>query len=161
MPKAAVHKKDGASGAENEVGFSGEIAALETVAEAEGGDEAADGFFRFGVMAADAGHVPGALLGGKGIEAEGGDGSGWRFRGGNERGVWRGGGRWKDLRVWGRSGISDSGFFGFWSRSHGGWGAGTEGVPGTGLEKERGEKPAVFLRGFPVFRVAGWTNVGG
>ena len=62
MPEAAVDKKHGAARSENEVGFSGEVAALQPVAEAEGSHELTDHFFRFGIMAADARHVPRALF---------------------------------------------------------------------------------------------------
>ena len=71
MPEAAVDKDHGAAGAENEVRFAGQVAALEPVAEAERGDQLADDYFGFGVVAADAGHVARPFLRGEPVEAFG------------------------------------------------------------------------------------------
>jgi hypothetical protein len=52
--------------------LAGQVAALEPVAEAERGDQLADDFFGFGVVAADAGHVARPFLRGEPVEAFGG-----------------------------------------------------------------------------------------
>lgn len=72
VPEAAVDENNGAAGAENEIRFAGQVAALEPVAEAQCGDELADDFFGFGVMTADAGHVARPLFRGEPVEAFGG-----------------------------------------------------------------------------------------
>ena len=71
MPEAAMDENDGAAGAEDEVRFAGQVAALEPVAEAQCGDELADDFFRFGVVAADAGHVARPFFRGEPVQAFG------------------------------------------------------------------------------------------
>ena len=58
-----MDKKHGAARAENEVWFTREIAALETIAEAEAGHQLTDYFFGFCVMAADARHIAGPICG--------------------------------------------------------------------------------------------------
>jgi hypothetical protein len=62
VPEAAVDKKGGAPGTENEIGFAGKIATLQAVAETKGSHQLADDFFGFCVLAPDAGHVPGTFL---------------------------------------------------------------------------------------------------
>lgn len=79
MPEAAMDKEHGAARAEDEIGFARKIAALQAVAEAEGGDQLADKEFRLGIPAADLRHVARA-----GLRCEAVAG-GWR-RIGNGRG---------------------------------------------------------------------------
>jgi hypothetical protein len=57
VPEAAVDENGEAAWTEGDVGFPGEVAAVEAVAEAYGCEGAAHGEFRGGVRAADAGHV--------------------------------------------------------------------------------------------------------
>lgn len=57
VPEAAVDEDGEAAWSEADVGLSGEVAAVQAVAEAHGCEGAAHGEFRGGVRAADAGHI--------------------------------------------------------------------------------------------------------
>ena len=57
MPKTAVDEDDFLACTEHEVRLAGQVFAMETIAEAEGGRDAADDEFRLGVFGFDRRHV--------------------------------------------------------------------------------------------------------
>ena len=75
VPEAAVDEDGEAAWAEADVGFPGEVAAVEAVAQAHGGEGAAHREFRGGVRAADAGHVGRPLGWGEAVAR-----GGWNLR---------------------------------------------------------------------------------
>ena len=67
VPEAAVDKDDRAEPGEHEVGFAGEMFAVEPIAESGGMQQSTNEHFGFRVAPSNAGHVVASLLGGMNV----------------------------------------------------------------------------------------------